>query len=144
MSYDSSVLPSPLGSTLTPSGSVASSKACQVLVYRISVTLWVGLRCSPSSSSTTSTFVLLLFPPSFCRSCAEYIHTTQGLESLLAWAFPFPNHFDTALVSEGERLKVTYVPRERDDASPALLPASLGALPSFNQKLPLFPPHMLL
>ncbi len=35
-------------------------------------------------------------------------------------------------------------PRERDAASPAILPAFLRALPSFYQKLPLYPPHVLL
>ncbi len=103
MSYESSGLPSHLGVK------AHSTRSVSVWLCRIFVTLRVGLHRSLLSGSMTSMFILLLVPPSSCRSCATYIHTTQGLESLVAWSFSFPKRFDTARVPEVECLKVTYV-----------------------------------
>ncbi len=95
----------PWGSRLTPPKVWRPPRpSCQVWLCRISVTLRAGLRRSLLSGSMTLTSIPLLVPPFSCRSCATYIHTRQGLESLAVWAFSFPKRFDTARVPEGERL----------------------------------------
>lgn len=75
------------GSRLTPPKVWQPPRpTCRVWLCRTYITLRVGLHHAHLSDYTTLIFVLLLVPPSSCRSCAEVIHTTQGLESLAAWA----------------------------------------------------------